>query len=187
MGKSKEVWKDIKEYRGKYQVSNFGRVMSTGYIKARSENQIQNYYMVPIWAKNEIILKQYFGHIRYLVITLVSTIGKHNCHSIHSLVAKAFLKKPKYCNQVNHKDGNKLNNHADNLEWVNPSENTIHYTMRRKLVGGHYQKRGNVFACKIRVNGSEYYLGTYKSEEEAHIAYIMGAVFYKVRNKYLEY
>lgn len=44
----------------------------------------------------------------------------------HILVAKLFLENPMEYNQVNHKDGNKLNNNVNNLEWVTSSENNLH-------------------------------------------------------------
>lgn len=46
--------------------------------------------------------------------------------SVHRLVCIAFHGKPSEGMQVNHKDGNKLNNHKDNLEWVTASENQKH-------------------------------------------------------------
>ncbi len=52
--------------------------------------------------------------------------GKRKGFSIHRLVAETFLSKLDGCNIVNHKDGNKLNNHRDNLEWVTASENAQH-------------------------------------------------------------
>lgn len=52
--------------------------------------------------------------------------GKCKTVKIHRLVAKAFLSPVDGKNYVNHKDGNKGNNHADNLEWVSMSENAKH-------------------------------------------------------------
>lgn len=52
--------------------------------------------------------------------------GKKHKFAVHRLVALAFLDNPENKKEVNHKDGNKSNNHLSNLEWVTPSENCIH-------------------------------------------------------------
>ena len=55
------------------------------------------------------------------------TIGKNKkIYAIHRLVAEAFLPNPNKLDIVNHKDGNKLNNRVENLEWVSQSQNRIH-------------------------------------------------------------
>lgn len=67
----------------------------------------------------------------YLKVYLVIN-GKKKSKYIHRLVAEAYIKKPRkrYCDQVNHKDGNKHNNDISNLEWVTNGENQKH---RHKL------------------------------------------------------
>lgn len=52
--------------------------------------------------------------------------GKMKNVSIHRLVAEIFVPNPDGKPEVNHKDGNKMNNNADNLEWVTGAENKRH-------------------------------------------------------------
>ena len=52
--------------------------------------------------------------------------GKTKAVKVHRLVAELFVPNPQGLKEVNHKDGNKLNNHADNLEWCTRSENVSH-------------------------------------------------------------
>lgn len=61
----------------------------------------------------------------YLKIKL-SIKGKTYYRTIHRLVAETFIPNPNNLPQVNHIDGNKLNNDVSNLEWVTPKENTLH-------------------------------------------------------------
>ena len=61
----------------------------------------------------------------------VSILSKKK--SIHSLVANAYLIKPDTKYEINHKDGNKLNNHVFNLEWVSHKEN-INHAYKNNLV-----------------------------------------------------
>ena len=103
----KEIWKDIREYYDLYQVSNLGRVRSTG--KYGTKGQIirpcvgRGYYKVQLY-KNK----------------------KSRCIYVHRLVATAFLPNPYRKEQINHIDGNKFNNRLDNLEWATRDENWQH-------------------------------------------------------------
>ena len=64
---------------------------------------------------------------------------KRKTHMVHRLIAKAFLPNPGNLPFVNHLDGNKLNNHVDNLEWCTVQENNLH----ARQTGLHKQAVGH--------------------------------------------
>lgn len=71
------------------------------------------------------------------------TVGNSKkSYAVHRLVAETFLQNPNNLPIVNHKDGNKLNNKADNLEWVNQFENRVHAVQNKisKLANGKRNK-----------------------------------------------
>lgn len=98
MGFEIEEWRDIKEYRGAYQVSNLGRVRSRFKILKTSDNG-RGYRKVNIRGKN---------------------------HYIHRLVAQEFIPNPFNKEEVNHIDMDRSNNRELNLEWTTSSENKLH-------------------------------------------------------------
>ncbi len=104
-----EVWKPIAGYEGLYEVSNFGRVRNAS--KAHC-------------AKGGI-LKPQADSAGYCRIN-VYKCGKMVHKLVHRVVAEAFVENPLNKSEVNHKDGNKANNIATNLEWVTPKENIKH-------------------------------------------------------------
>ena len=111
-----EEWKDIEEYEGMYQVSNYGNVKSL----ARQRRNSKGVYM-----QKEKLLSLTNTSTGYKKVELVKN-GKKKSYKVHRLVAMAFIDNPENKPQVNHIDGNKTNNHVDNLEWVTSSENSIH-------------------------------------------------------------
>jgi hypothetical protein len=74
--------------------------------------------------KQKLLVPQ-MGNAGYLYITLCKNNIRHN-RFIHRLIAITFIENPLNKEQVNHIDGNKLNNHISNLEWITPSENILH-------------------------------------------------------------
>ena len=105
----KEIWKEIKGYRGRYQVSNLGTVRS----------------MPASMTCRKKILKPHKSGKGYLSCGL-SKDGIRKSFYIHRLVAEYFITNYDDKPQVNHIDGNKLNNCASNLEWCTPKENIQH-------------------------------------------------------------
>ena len=108
-----EKWKDIEDYEGRYQISNLGRVKS---LKRKTFRYIR---------ESSIIMKPLKGDGRYFQISLWKN-GKDKKMYIHRLVGIYFIPNPDNKPQVNHTDGNRLNNHVKNLEWSTGSENIKH-------------------------------------------------------------
>lgn len=114
-----EQWKDIKNYEGKYQISNLGRVKS---LKKWSGNKYN-----PKWVYQDRILHPSNNGNGYLIIGLKKNNIRKNYY-IHRLVAEHFIDNPNNYKEVNHLDYNKENNKADNLEWCTRKEN-IEYSI----------------------------------------------------------
>ena len=99
----KEIWKPVKGFESKYEISSFGRIKNkkTNHIY-RFTNQYGDYFVISLYKNEKRITKR-----------------------VHRLVAEAFIPNPNNYPCVNHKDLNKQNNRIDNLEWCTYSHNTI--------------------------------------------------------------
>ena len=101
-----EEWREIEGYDGEYKISNKGQVASlkrNNYYILSPGRDSQGYYTVAL-SKN----------------------GNTKSYLLHVLLAKTFIPNPENKPVVNHKDGNKINNNLDNLEWVTYKENNVH-------------------------------------------------------------
>lgn len=103
--------------------------------------------------------------------------GKSTTIAIHRLVAGAFLPKPKNCNVVNHKDGNKLNNNVSNLEWTTHRGNSAHYsaTIAPTLTAKRAKKKKDLLETKLSVVNFAY--AAYKDTNPEEFIKVYRAAF----------
>ena len=142
-----EEWRDIPGYEGCYQASNLGRIKSV---------------------RRGIIMRP-FSNGRYQQIIL-SVSGKKSIPTIHRLVMEAFVGKSELT--IDHKDGNKINNRLDNLEYVTNHENIQRYFAgKRDLPFGVYRsKSGRSFHAVLSRNKKDIHIGTFQTVEDAVLA-----------------
>jgi hypothetical protein len=112
-----ERWLDVTDYKGIYQVSDFGRVRS---LTRRVNRPTQGDF-----SKVGLFLRAHLTPNSYLRIQLKKDGASKNLF-VHRLVARAFLPNAENKPLVNHIDGNKTNNYHANLEWSTNSENQQH-------------------------------------------------------------
>ena len=150
-----EVWKDLPEYIGHYQVSNLGNIRSLKYNKTKILSKRLN--------KNE----------RHSVNLSKDGIIKSGT-KLHQLVAICFLNH-KPCGHklvVDHINNNKTNDKLYNLQVITARENsTKDKKGTSKYTGVCWHKRINKWQAAIQINGIIKHLGYYKNEQKASQAY----------------
>ena len=118
------MWKEILGYEGRYEVNTLGQVKAT---------------------KSGKVLAPQLGSNGYYKVGLRKQVGGTKKREIlHRLVATTFIPNPHNKPQVNHIDGNKLNNNVCNLEWVTASENSQH-AFDTELSKAHYKNVAKKF------------------------------------------
>ena len=163
-----EIWKDIPDYEGLYQVSNLGNVknLSRVVVSKRGTRTIR-----------ERVLKPYPTKHGYLFVKL-SKNDKSKAIAIHKLVAICFLNHTTDGTHniiVDHINGIKTDNTLNNLQLISHREN-VHKGLRvsgtSKYIGVSYYKSLKKWKSQIYINKKRIHIGYFDSEIEAHNAYI---------------
>ena len=101
------MWKTIPAFGGRYEASETGEIRHSLNKNIRKARKNRYGYLQLNFSRND-------------------GTGKSDTISVHRLIAKTFIPNPLNLPEVNHKDGNKQNNNAENLEWCTCSENGKH-------------------------------------------------------------
>lgn len=118
-----EIWKDVIGYEGMYMVSNLGRVLSLSrYLRNGGGYRLQP----------PTLMTPQLNNNGYLVIILRnSNVIKH--FLIHRLVAITFIDNPNNSLEIDHLDGDRLNNICTNLSWCSKKENMNNPITKKKI------------------------------------------------------
>lgn len=158
-----EIWKDIPDYEGLYQVSNLGRVKSLHRLDARGR------------VIAERILKPTYNNQKEYLYTSIYRKGIRKTYQIHQLVAITFLNhKPSFMKKIiNHINFKRQDNRLSNLEIVTPRENgnKKHLKSTSKYVGVSWCNTKNKWRSRIHYNKKMVFIGYFDNEIDAHQAY----------------
>lgn len=124
----KEMWVDVLGYEGLYKVSNLGRVKSLDRVSRDGRT------------RRGRIISTKENNRGYAQVHLCKN-GSCKMKLLHRLVAEAFIQNPNNLPQVNHKDEDKSNNCAINLEWCTNLYNRRYGTGYQRSVDGHDYKK----------------------------------------------
>lgn len=168
-----EIWKEVVDWEGYYNVSSKGRVMSLDrHIPVNGGIKFQ---------PARILSPGLSFHGYYKVSLCVDKKLKYR--SVHRLVAEAFILNPEKKNTVNHKNSRRWDNRLENLEWATEKENSQHAAKKGRIgVKGSknaYAKVDEKIVLEIREKyaSREYYLSELSEIYNIHF----GTISYIVR------
>ena len=136
-----EIWKDIKDYEGLYQVSNLGRVKALAREYTAGNGAKRNH--------NDIIMKPGKNDHGYFHVALHKD-GKRKGQRVHKLVIQSFIGESTL--EVNHINGIKSDNSLDNLEYCTRSENIKHAFRTGLIIGRRDQNGEKNNSAKLKSN-----------------------------------
>lgn len=157
----KEIWKDVRNFEGYYEVSNLGGLRrKSRYIT--DKNGVTRFWKGKVLKLHENI----DGYYR----CILSKEGKVTHDSIHRLVAESFIDNPNNYPVINHKDEDPSNNCVENLEWCTIEYNNAYGTRIKRMKNNkQFQQRhaeNRMPVLKFSLQGE--LLEKFKSLKEAY-------------------
>ena len=131
-----EIWKDLPDYEGLYEISNLGNVRTVFRYKTIYNYKCKDFIKIPL---KQVILKGSVSKSGYRQIVLRKD-NKCKLKLVHRLVAETFIPNPNNYPQVNHKDEDKTNNRVDNLEWCTCKYNMNYGTVSKRIAKKFHKK-----------------------------------------------
>ena len=150
----KEIWKDIPDYEGLYQVSNLGEV--------RSLDRYETNGKTIVLYKGKMLNKALNHSKKAYYMVSLSKKGNVTKKYVHRLVAETFLDNPYNYKCINHKDENKLNNNVNNLEYCT-NEYNVNYGTRNEKV--RISKLKSVLQYDLKGNFIKQWIGIKNASE----------------------
>lgn len=160
-----EEIRDIPSYEGLYAVTSSGRIWSypkqIGFRRGKGS-----------WRKLDL-------HKAGYLQVILQKDGKLENLLLHRIMALTWIPNPDNLPEINHKDGNKINNRILNLEWVTSRQNMHHSTLiglQHKNRASSYinvslRKDNNMWVSRLLISGKRHYIGQFLTELEAALAY----------------
>ena len=144
-----EIWKDIKNFEGNYQISNFGNIKNVKTLRIRKACTDSDGYKIVNLYRN----------------------GKCKSMRIHRLLSLAFIPNPKNKTCIDHINNKRLDNRLKNLRFVTSQENnrnrSISSNNTSKIKGVYFNKACNKWRAHIKINGKQIHLGYFQNIEDA--------------------
>jgi len=152
-----EIWKEIPEQKGRFEVSNLGKIKSKKFIresKTGERNFMRETIMTP-WVS--------YGYKK------ISFKGQN--YFIHRLMAEAFIPNPNNLPFVNHIDFDRGNNSLENLEWVNRIDNALHFENASFKRKAKWMRRAKKWMVYRTIDGKRTAVAVGDTEQDALVAY----------------